>query len=102
MVTAAVLVDLGGTTKVAHPHNNGVFPLISFNKFLDQVAHAFIKAGAVPGSDGVEDPSVVIPAAQIDFDAGYILLDQFPGKKATHTEVVGTTAVCFDYACGFG
>ena len=76
MVTTTILVDSGCTTKLTHPHDNRVFPHAAFDKILDKVTHAFIKAWAVACANRIEDVLVIIPATKVDFDTGNTLFSK--------------------------
>src|SRR5205085_2373016 len=65
-------------------------------ELLDEVAHALVEARAVAGLDRVEDVAVVVPAAEVDLDAGDALLDQLAGQEAAHAEAVLHAAVGLD------
>src|SRR5262249_34992019 len=97
VVAAGVLVDVRRPAELAHPEHHGVLQHAALVQVLDQGAHALVQARAVAVLDRVEDVGVVVPAAQVDLDAGDALLDQLAGQQAAHAEAVLHAAVRLDH-----
>jgi hypothetical protein len=101
VVATSILIDSGSAAKFTHPKYNGVFDQTPLVQFLHEIAHAFVKSWAVSGPDGVENASVVVPPAQVDFHAGHTRFQEFAGQKAAHSKAVVPSPVGVHHRGGF-